>query len=78
MAGKYPNSGTLGKNEYKRKDNDPNLSGKCEVDGVEYWISGWTKDGDKGKWISLSFKRKDASVNPAPKAVADLDDDIPF
>jgi len=80
MASKYPNSGTLGKNDRKQKDSDPNLSGKCEVAGVEYWLSGWTKTGKDGsKFISLSFRPKDASAKPAAPAKADYDDsDIPF
>ena len=82
MASKFPNSGTIGKNDKQRPGTqDPNLSGQAEVDGVAYWISGWTKTGKDGsKFISLAFRQKDASARPAKtdSPVADLDDDIPF
>lgn len=59
---KYPNSGTLGKNQRQRPNSkDPGYSGACEIVGVEYWISGWVKDGrDGSKFFSLAFKPKDA------------------
>lgn len=53
-------SGALFKNEKREKDTHPNLQGSIRIDGRDYWLSGWTKDGAKGKWISLSVKPKDA------------------
>ena len=55
------NSGSLFKNTRKEKDTHPNLTGTANIDGVEYYVSGWTKDpkepgGDR--WISLAFKKK--------------------
>jgi len=52
-------SGTLFKNDKREKDSQPNATGTAIIDGVEYFISAWTKDGAKGKFQSLSFKRKD-------------------
>jgi len=52
-------SGTLFKNDKREKDSQPNATGTAIVEGVEYFISAWTKDGAKGKFQSLSFKRKD-------------------
>jgi len=79
MASKYPNSGILGKNDRKTLDKHPDLSGSCEVDGVLYWISGWTKAKDGSKYISLAFKKKDAApAKTAPKAISDVDDDLPW
>lgn len=83
-AGKYPNSGTLGKNARMRKGkNDPSYSGKCEVAGVEYWISAWVKEGNDGsKFFSLSFNPKDApkqqAAPAAPEAAPEEDSEIPF
>lgn len=61
MAGKskYPNSGTLGRNKRKTQDNHPEYSGQAEIDGVDYWISAWIKEGQDGKFFSLAFKPKD-------------------
>ena len=72
MPSKYPNSGTLGKNQRQRPNTkDPGYSGACEIEGVDYWISGWVKDGREGsKFFSLAFKRKDAPKTPAPAPAA--------
>lgn len=83
MASKYPNSGTLGRNQKKTQDNHPDYSGQAEVDGVQYWISAWLKEGDNGKFFSLSFKPKDqqktSSARPAQNSRQQPDDDdTPF
>lgn len=76
------NSGSLFRNEKREKDTHPHATGTVMVDGVEYWISAWTKDGAKGKFQSLSFKRKEQK-SEIPRQAADprrqdLDDDLPF
>lgn len=52
------NSGSIFVNDRKETDKHPDRSGTAMIDGVEYWISGWIKDGAKGKFMSLAFKRK--------------------
>ena len=52
-------TGTLFKNDRKEKDSHPNAKGTALIDGVEFWVSAWTKDGAKGKFQSLSFQRKE-------------------
>lgn len=81
---KYPNSGALYRNEKKRPDHDdPEYTGSAEVDGVEYWLSAWVKDGQqgKGKFMSISFKPKEnkpkASVE-TPKQPETTNDALPF
>ena len=79
-------SGSLFKNKKKEKDTHPNTQGSALIDGVEYWVSGWTKSTKDGEpWISLAFKRKDEKPADSPNdrkmadaAVAGMDDDIPF
>jgi hypothetical protein len=63
---KYDNSGSLSKNDRKEQPNHADYRGKATIGGVEYWISGWIKDGERGKWLSLSFKPKDAPPAEAP------------
>ena len=79
------NSGAIFVNNKKTTDNHPDRNGTLNVDGVEYWISGWLKKSKNGDpFMSLSVKRKEAA--PAPKSAAPvrkalvLDDDgsIPF
>jgi uncharacterized protein (DUF736 family) len=82
--------GTLFKNERKDKPNAPDYKGMLNVDGVEYWVSGWRKKGAKaGDWTSLSIKKKivsggtgKPSLKPDADSDAQSDDDmndaIPF
>lgn len=52
-------SGTLFRNDKREKDTHPNATGTAIINGVEYWVSAWTKDGAKGKFQSLAFKPKE-------------------
>ena len=78
------NTGTLFKNDRREKDTHPHATGTALIDGVEYYVSAWTKEGKKGKFQSLSFKPKeqrrpddgDAGYGRQPR---DMDDrEIPF
>jgi hypothetical protein len=76
-------SGSVFVNDRKERDNQPDRTGSCMIDGVEYWVNGWVKKDKNGKpWMSLAFKRKDApsgNRSPAAPVTPALDeDDIPF
>lgn len=79
-----PNSGTLFKNDRKEKDSHPDYKGSALIGGVEYWISAWEKQGQRGVFFSLSFQdKKDKAPKPVITATeirqgSDLDDEIPF
>lgn len=53
------NSGTLSRNDHKQKPNHPDHRGQCVIEGREYWISAWVKEGPNGRFFSLSFTPKD-------------------
>lgn len=72
------NSGSLFKNDKRLTDAHPNATGTVKIDGVEYFISAWTKEGQRGKWQSLSFTRKDKQAQKQDSAPVDDTDDVPF
>lgn len=93
MTKEYDNTdrGVLFKNDRKEQDNHPDYKGSINVGGVEFWLSAWIKEGNKGKFMSLSIKPKEQQPAPrqAPPArrpaaarpasgFDDMDDDIPF
>ena len=78
------NRGILGRNDRKTLDTHPDFSGSINVDGKDYWLSGWVKErkDGSGRFFSLTVKPKDgAPAAPPRKSVAedrDIDSDIPF
>jgi len=76
---KKDNSGVLFKNDKKDTEKHPDYKGNIMVDGQEYWLSAWIKEGKTGKFMGLAVSPRDTQP-PASKPVAkNLDDsDIPF
>jgi hypothetical protein len=76
MASEFPNSGALFKADAAKKRENPkrpDYEGSAEVDGVDYWISAWLKEGKSGKFMSLAFKPKEQR-----KSSREPGDDIPW
>lgn len=76
-------SGSLFKNERREKDTHPNATGSALINGVEYWVSAWTKKDKNGNnWQSLAFKPKTEAgtmmVKSNKNSVVEMSDDIPF
>ena len=71
----YDNTGVLFKNE---SDNEkaPAYKGKINVDGKEYELAAWIREGKKGKFMSLKVQEP-REKKPA-KDFADIADDVPF
>lgn len=75
------NRWTLNKNDRKETDKHPDYTGSLNVDGREFWLSAWLKEGSRGKFFSGSIKPKEPLREAASAPKHDqsiLDDDIPF
>lgn len=53
------NTGVLFKNDRKESDRHPDYKGSLNIDGREFWLSAWLKDGSQGKFLSMAVKPKD-------------------
>jgi uncharacterized protein (DUF736 family) len=72
------NRGSLFKNEKKEEEKHPDMNGSINIEGVEYWISGWRKTSKAGSgFISLSVrpKQQQASKPSQPTKKANVEDD---
>lgn len=82
------NRGALWRNTKKEKDTQPDHTGKLNVDGKDYWLSAWIKDGQNGKYFSLSVKEMEPVAGSKQPQLGRIDlipeeepvnlDDIPF
>jgi hypothetical protein len=74
------NSGALFKDERKAKPEDRDYSGTINVDGAEYWVSGFLKTSKAGKkYLALTVKPKETQSAKSDKTIAeDLNDCVPF
>ena len=88
---RWPNSGVFGPNQKKLSANHPDFTGSCNVGGIEYYHSVWTKRDKQGNvFYTDSFRPKDEHQQPTapstgytraaePQQAVPFDDDsIPF
>jgi hypothetical protein len=81
------NRGQIWKNEDRKSDTHPQFKGSMNIEGVEYWVSAWTRKPDanpKAPALTFSFKKKEDKqddqihkTDPV-SAVDEFDDKIPF
>lgn len=63
----YNNTGVLWKSRYyegEKSEKDRDSNGDATIDGIEYWVSGWTRAKKNGeKYIKLYFTKKKRQGN---------------
>lgn len=73
------NRGALFKNDDKQSENYPDYKGMINIDGVEYWLSGWIKTSKQGnKFMSLSVQPKQQQAAKPAKQSKQVQQDDPF
>ncbi|MDA7745057.1 hypothetical protein N8909_00525 [bacterium] len=81
------NSGAMFVNDKKESETHPDRKGSAMIGGVDYWVSGWINESNKGtKYMSLKFTPKEQAHSQGVKQVTNqveqkqtlLEDDIPF
>lgn len=87
MNKKNDNSGAIFPVKERASDKHPNLSGKVDVDGKEWFVVGWTNtyedtSGETKKYISLKFNepkpREDSTTSVGAVKSPFETDDITF
>jgi hypothetical protein len=70
----YDNTNTfvLFKNDKGDNPKRPDYTGNANVDGIEFRISGWIREGANGKFISGSVQMKEAAKS------VENNEDVPF
>jgi len=70
----YDNTKTfvLFKNDKCDTPKRPDYTGNSNVDGIEFRISGWIREGASGKFISGSVQMKEAAKS------VENNEDVPF
>ena len=74
----YDNSGVLFKNE-SENEKAPAYKGKINVDGKEYELAAWIREGKSGqKFMSLKVQEPRQKKPEPAKDLVSMDDDIPW
>ena len=75
------NSGVLFSNDKKDNERAPHYKGNITVDGKDYWLSAWVKEGKSGKFMGLAVSPKEEykpKTSERSKATGFDDDSLPF
>jgi len=75
------NSGVLFSNDKKETDKHPHYKGNITVDGKDYWLSAWVKEGKSGKFMGLAVSPKEEykpKTSERSKATGFDDESLPF
>jgi len=74
-------SGVLFKNDKEGNEKRPDYKGSIQIEGVEYWLSAWVKEGKNGKFMSLKAGPKKTALEAYKQAdnlPSNFEGSIPF
>ena len=66
------NSGVLFQNDKKGNEKAPDYKGKLNVNGKDYEIAGWKREGKTGTFLSLKIQEPKAKQPETIKQSGDL------
>ena len=75
------NSGVLFKSDKRENERAPHYRGNITVDGKDYWLSAWVKEGKSGKFMGLAVSPKEEykpKTSERSKATGFDDESLPF
>ena len=76
---KRDNSGVLFKSDNRDNERAPHYKGNITVNGQDFWLSAWIKEGKGGKFMGLALSPKeDSQPRQAPKKASFDDESMPF
>ena len=79
MENRKDNSGVLFKNDKIENERSPTYKGNITVDGKDYWLSAWVKEGKSGKFMGLALSPKEQQRPSERSKATNFDDsDLPF
>lgn len=69
-------AGVMFAHDKQGNDKRPDWKGSIQIEGVEYWLSGWNRSSAKGELISLKAEKKKPAMQAYSEAT--IDGDVPF